>query len=295
MENVSSTSMNTGMRHEYYKHSGMFNPMGVIVILAIGAVGTVILSLIYSYATHYIPFVYLNILLTILFGVGVGALAGIGGIFFKIRNISIIGLISGLLGLFAEYCQWVFDILALTDGEFFLLNPVDIYGFIRVIGVTGVWSIRRFTPTGVVLYAVWFGEAAIIIGASLLIAIYMIKTKPFCERCDKWVTKEETLFPLNYADDVNGLKLKLEQGDFSALTSLGKAELNSNHYTKVTLKHCEQCKDLYLLSAWSIMVNKNKKDALETKSWEIVYHLIIDENVYNYLMEWNRSSLNSMF
>lgn len=289
MENASETSMNTAMKHDYYKHSGGVNPLGVIMVLAMGAVGTIILGLIYSYATCYIPFVYLNILLAIGFGLGVGALVGIGGTIGKIRNTFLIGLISVLFGLFAEYCQWVFWILAESKQEVFIINPVEIYYIIRYFAITGVWSIGSITPTGAVLYTIWFGEAAIIVGASALIAIYTIKTKPFCERCNEWVKKEDTLSLLNYVDDINGLKYRLEQGEFSALTGLGKVEKDISQYTKVTLKHCEQCKDFYLISVWAIKISKGRKDELRTESKEVVHHLLIDEKVYTYLMDWNRS------
>lgn len=180
------------------------------------------------------------------------------------------------------------DSCRIKAGGFYRYS-VEIYYLIRYLAITGVWSIRDFTPTGVVLYGIWFVEAAIIIGGSVLIATSIIKTKPFCEKCNEWVEKNELLVPLNFVDNIEELKLKLEQGDFEALTHLGKAETDSCQYTTVTLKHCEQCKEFYLISVWATTITKNQKGEEKTNNKEIVNRLIVDQHVYDYLMEWNRS------
>ncbi|HEX5056096.1 MAG TPA: hypothetical protein VFX02_06325 [Gammaproteobacteria bacterium] len=56
----------------YYRHSGKFNLAGPIVIIILGGIVTPVLSFIYAYAIHHIPFIFINGLLTL----GLGMLAG---------------------------------------------------------------------------------------------------------------------------------------------------------------------------------------------------------------------------
>ena len=289
MRNANETVINTGMTHDYYKHSGAFSAMGPVTIIAFGTIGTVILGLIYSYATSYIPFIYLNILLTLGLGFGVGIVVGIGGKIGKVRNTSIMVLFGVIFGLFAEYVQWVFWILAESKQQIFIFNPVDIFYTIQYLAVEGVWSLRGFTPTGGVLYFIWFLEAAIIIVISTLISGSFVKDIPFCEKCDKWADNSEVLAPLDFPDNNEELKSHLEQGDFSALPLLGIATPESNRFITVKLQCCAECKEFYLISVSSTIVTKNNKGEEKSEVNSIVNNLIIDQRVYDSLKNWNAS------
>ncbi|MFZ5985746.1 MAG: hypothetical protein ACOYWZ_01290 [Bacillota bacterium] len=289
MENINEAVVNTGTRHSYYKHSGAFSPMGPIIILVLGTIGTTILSLIYSYAIYYIPFVYLNFLIAIGFGFGAGFIVGMGGKLGKVRNTSIMTLFGVIIGLFAQYAQWVFWIFAYSKQQLLFTNPVDIFAIMKLLAVEGVWSIRSFTPTGAFLYVIWFLEAVIIIGTSTITARTLLNDSAFCEKCNIWVDNKEFIDPLDYVNDSEELRNQLEQGNFSALSLLKKAELGSNQYTTVELLSCKDCKDFYLVTVKSVMISKNSKGEEKKDEKVIVENLIIDSRVYNSIKLWSNS------
>ncbi len=283
--------INTGTSHSYYKHSGAFSPLAPVIVLGSGIIGAIILSFIYSYATYYIPFVYLNILLTIGLGLGLGAIVGIAGMHSKVRNNALMALFGIIIGLVAEYGQWVFWILAESKQKLFLLNPADLFVIIQYLAVDGVWSIRSFTPTGNILYSIWFVEAAIIIVTTTLMSVFFLNTSPFCEKCNEWADKKETLFPLGFPINSEKLKTELEKGNFSALTLLGTAKPSSAQFTTVELQYCPHCNDLYLISVTSSTMTVNSKGEQKEDKNEIVQNLIIDQRVYNSLKNWNSTLL----
>jgi len=280
VENVNYTSINTVIGHKYYKYSRKFNPIGLIIFITIGILGSVILSLIYGCAVYYIEYLYVHILLTVVLGTGIGVLVCIGGKIGKIRSTFIMGFAAALFGLFAEYCQLVFWIFIESKGQFLILDPVKIFYIIDYLGST--------YSSNMIIFSLYLIDGVLIVATSVIISIQFIKDKAFCERCDRWM-KNETLAGLNFVDDIEELKIKLEQGDFSALTLLRKAGKYNFQFTRVVLKHCKQCKDFYLISVSTIRITRSLRGKLKAEEKIVVKDLIIDQHVYNYLMEWNRS------
>jgi len=286
VENVNYTSTSTDIGHKYYKYSKKITPIGLIIFISMGILGTVILSLIYSYVVYYTEYLYVHILLTVVLGTGIGALVCIGGKVGKIRSTFIIGFAAVLFGLFAEYCQLVFWIFIESKGQFLILNPVKIFYIMNYIGSTYSYNM--------IIFSLYLIDGVLIVATSVIISIRFIKDKAFCERCDRWM-KNETLAGLNFVDDIEELKIKLEQGDFSALTLLGKAGKFDFQLTRVVLKHCTQCKEFYLISVSTIKITRSLRGKLKAEEKMVVKDLIIDQHVYNYLMEWNRSLKHSFF
>ena len=101
----------------YYRHTGGFNASSVVLVPLLGGVAAAVLGAIYSYATRYIPFIYINFLLTIGLGCGIGFVTAFGLRQGKVRNYGfgpVVGLIIGVIG---SYFTWVFWVPAYTDGS----------------------------------------------------------------------------------------------------------------------------------------------------------------------------------
>ena len=56
----------------YYQESGIIGAQGILLLSLAGILTTGILGVIYAYAVFYIPFIYLNVILTVLFGLAIG-------------------------------------------------------------------------------------------------------------------------------------------------------------------------------------------------------------------------------
>ncbi len=290
METLNSNQINTGKSQKYYTHSGAFSVGGLIPIIISGTMAAVILGFIYSYAVHFIPFVYLNVFLTMGFGFCMGLIVSFGGKRGKIRNTSVVGIFGVIFGLLAEYSQLVFWIFAESKQKLFLIAPSDVFDMMKTISINGLWRVRSITPTGGLLFFIWFVEAAIIVGLTIISAIVGIKSEPFCEKCKKWVDKEESLDPINFPNSVEGLKRQLEQGNFSELTNLGKADKDKSKFITVEIRCCEECKDFSLMSLKANTITKNEKGEEKTTKEEVIENLIIDKEVYDSLKSWNETT-----
>lgn len=278
---------------KYYEHSGTVGVAGIIYMVLLGAVGAVVLGAIYGYAIYYIPLIYLNFIITIGFGWGVGFLVGKGGKAGKVRNSKALLLLGLVLGLFAEYTGWVSWIYAYTDQQTLVLSPLVILDFAGAISQGGIWSIFGWTPTGVALYLFWLTEAAIIVGASALVAWAELSSTPFCEKCDKWIEEEEILSPLDPVGDQNELKSQLELGDYTLLKTLKikGPESDGNNYTKVTLLHCPECRQNCFLTVKSVMVTFDSDNEENTTEIDVVENLIITPDHHSMLKgQWSGDS-----
>ncbi len=147
---------------KYYEHSGVIDLKGIIFMIIFGAVGTLVLGTIYGYATFYIPFIYLNFIITLGFGVGVGLLVGIGGRLGKVRNSKALLIFGFIFGFIAEYAGWISWIFAFSEQEALVFMPSRILNAIQFVSENGAWSLFDWVPTGTFLYIVWGIEAFIV-------------------------------------------------------------------------------------------------------------------------------------
>src|SRR5579864_5250362 len=144
---------------KYFKHSGAFGPLGLVYMLLFGALGAVLLGAVYGYGDFYIPIVFLNIVLVVVFGSCVGLCVSKSAKLGKVRNPKLILAVGVLAGVLAEYIGWVSWIYAYTKQEVFLIWPQDLWAAIQVVNADGAWSTFDYKPTGVELYIVWAVEA----------------------------------------------------------------------------------------------------------------------------------------
>lgn len=159
--------------------------------LALLFISIPVLALVYAYCIWYIPFIYLNFILTAFLGMSIGTLINKSLVLdelqypkYKIYK----GATSLMVCFLVIFCYWIIWVdLALNRGEFygieklgfttstsnfdqiFLLtsNPRLLFNTIIEINKVGTWGLGEVACNGIFLSAIWIIEIALIIWFTL--------------------------------------------------------------------------------------------------------------------------------
>jgi uncharacterized membrane protein YvlD (DUF360 family) len=272
----------------YYEESGKVPPAGFIIALSIGILTALALSFVYAYAISYIPFIYLNFLLTGLFGVVIGAVVAMSAGFGKIRNRKVVIALAVVAALVACYMSWVLAVYLWLDSEVFIFNPSDLLTIIQVVAQEGVWSLKGATPTGAALYAIWGIEAAVIFGASFFGAIGAYSAEPFCENCNEWTKVVELTERLEEPEDFTAFLQGLEAKNYAVLTTLRNKKSSEPVKMKVDLLTCSSCSKVHYLRITLNVRGFDDNGKEEMKGTIIMDNLLIDQKTHQQLMDWQK-------
>jgi len=260
---------------ESYKHSGAVPPVGALITLLAGCVTAAILGVVYSYAIVYIPFIYVNILVTVGFGLALGFAVGWAGKAGKIRNnvaLGCLGLLSGVVGL---YVAWASDAKARLDDGVWAFNPSLLQDYIGFFYDQGMWSVFGDEPvSGVMLAVVWLIEAVIIVGGAGVIAFGMNADTPFCERCDTWADVHEGVSRLAIDGDDSSIQ-RLTDGELEALGDFTRTKKSTMPHLRLDLANCSTCKDTNYLSIVVVSEKVNDKGETSTSEDSLLTNLTI--------------------
>lgn len=261
--------------NRYYQSSGTIGAAGPILMILFGVIGTLILGAVYGYAVFYIPFIYLNFLITAIYGAGVGYLIGLGGKWGKVRNSGVLALFGFLFGCIAVYTGWVSWIFAVSEQTALAILPSNVWGVMTSLAEEGAWEIFGWAPSGAALFTIWGIEAFIIFGLSAGVAWAMLSSTPFCEHCKQWVETKHEIEPLSLVENPHELREQLEAGNFEMLKALKLLEVAPTTYSRIELLHCPGCQQNDFLTVESVEVTIDS-DKTETKNENgIVQNLII--------------------
>jgi hypothetical protein len=215
--------MGSGGPSEFYQHSGKFGFLTVLIPSLIFVLA-VVLGFIYAHVTYINPFVYVNVLLTLGYGIGMAV-----GLFMllhiaKVRS----NWMSGLMGVYTAattvYCAWAsFIYVLITKSEedagiglmAVLGVPPFLWSMVQSLNETGWYEMFGGTPTGLVAWGLWALEAAIIGGLPLIAGFAAVREEVFSEVAGSWNEKQEGILYIREfeAHDANALVKK----DFSVL------------------------------------------------------------------------------
>ncbi|UCC30884.1 MAG: FHA domain-containing protein [Phycisphaerales bacterium] len=149
--------------------------LGLPLMATAGLVAAVVLSVAYSYAIVYIPFIYLNILATLCFGSAIGWVLKISSLVLRKRNPLLVALAGMLCGFVGLYFAWAVDMVVrlpqLGLEASFTLNPNVLWDYVRTCYEEGTWTMFGATQKGMWLGIVYLVEAGIIVGAATLVSI----------------------------------------------------------------------------------------------------------------------------
>ncbi len=251
----------------YYRLSGEMGPVGPVMAFAYGVLAAVLLAIPYGYAIRYIPIVYLNVLITLVFGGFIGWMTGKGGMAGKIRNATILGVVGIVTGATALYCGWVGWLFALSGGKSLVLWPPDLWGFVGEIAKVGTWSLRGGqNVSGWTLYIVWIFEAVFIVGLSWFIAANHLEDEVFCERCQVWLGEPRNSGSLEVPPDPDAFRAAVEGGDINPLLALFRSSGTPELFALVNWWHCARCRQISVVKVSAIRTTLNDKKNEETET-----------------------------
>ena len=225
----------------YYKPSGKFSPISFVYLLLVCVIAMPILATIYAYLIWYIPFVYINFLITAGLGFAIGiAVWQIVIKLGKVRNYGLAILLALIAALAAYYFQWVVWtnlVLISSDEESQLLrllsNPSYLSQLIGFINESGTWSFKGAVVSGTFLTIIWIIELLIIIGVAIFIAIPHSK-HPFNETLDEWFEEVE-LPAFSYIENASSFKQQAEQGNWEQLEPMIQRSSKEQSHSVFTL------------------------------------------------------------
>jgi hypothetical protein len=266
----------------YYKHSGHFSVIGLLVGAAIGSAAALLLGFFYAHGLVLISDERMAMLATVAFGGLLGVAAGYGFVWGKVRNQPVAAAVTCTISAFALYVSWaVWVSLTLESQNIGTISwmklverPGMLWGLICAINQDGTWSLGSDAVTkGTALWAVWLVEAAIVIGCSLGIQIAILGLHAFCERCERWCSRGAKIV-LALPQSLTQLKLELEANDLRSLESLGLASPGGDHLL-AELDSCPQCRQLDTLSLTLTTIRKNRLGQATIRKKKVLEHLLI--------------------
>jgi len=246
-----------------YSHSGRMGLSSMLLGPAVGLVVAAGLAYLYQYAVYFIPFIYLNLLLTLALGAGVGFACGFALKFGKCRNAALAVFIGAACGVTAtavshwvSYQHLVSDVQkeyavegatfesvenAISFGEYFTLKSEIGWA----IGNSRVGKTNGGMPiSGVFVWIIWLVEMGAVAGVAGLLARRPIDL-PFCESCDQWTVAQPagSLTPAA----ISPLSSAIEKGDMAALLT-PQRDPRSDKTAVFTLHRCTACANSGYLS-----------------------------------------------
>jgi hypothetical protein len=180
----------------HFQPTAAINPMGIVLYLLLMALTTIGLGYIYSLLTIFFPFIYVNVFITIGYGLSIGYLSLL---FFRISSVRdsqskfALTLFAGLSAWIFAWVTFIVYVLELNYPTFStylghipqILHPGFFFPTIAEFNQVGLWEIAGIELKGILLAVIWLIELAIIIGFPLLI-LKRSKPMPYSENFRKW-------------------------------------------------------------------------------------------------------------
>jgi hypothetical protein len=285
----------------YYQPSNKMPPAGVLALVAGGVVAALVLALVYIYAVWYIPFVYINFVLCLGFGLLLGAVLAVLVRLGKLRNPGATGALALLVGLVAVYLEWGVYLTLLFNSETtgtgtnadtstsfslslfidILAHPAAMWLAMQKINETGTWSLKGSTPSGVFLGVIWVIEAVVILGGAWLMAKAQA-TEPFSETSNEWADEETLAHPLTFAQDAATTRTALETGQFHHLTPHSSPETEAP-FARLKLHSAPNDHNCRYLTLENVTTTIDKKGKASQSTTTVVQHLAISPATFQEL------------
>lgn len=274
----------------YYQSSGRSPVVGVLLSMGLSAIAAIVLAFAYAYLINYIPIAgYITFLFSIGFGIGMGFIAAFTLRLGKVRGKGaswLVFLVTALIGFVVSWVVWTYVTLNRAEIDVGLMdlfkNLGGTWAVIKGFNEAGAWSLRGWTPTGGILWVLWFVEAALIFGATLVMGLGHIGDEAaFCERCNVWCKSIEGAAVVGHdnnlpagAEPAETLKQRAEQSDWAYFSGLPQPDINGLFY-RIDLHVCEQCKQTNTLTVQEVSVSVDKEGDRSENATAVVDKLLI--------------------
>jgi hypothetical protein len=259
---------------ETYSHSGKFNPLGLILPLVAAMLVGFPLGFAYAYLIRWIPFIYVNALITAGYGLAFGwttsRILKLG----RVRNPALAALCGLSVGLIALFAQWNGHVHAMFDGAPWLIPPAGILHGMDRIYAEGSWSLFGHEVNGAALGAVWLIEAGIIVGLATLMPLFFVRDTPYCEETGCWLDEERQLNNLEPLTDDAQIEA-LRAGDLLPLTVIRPKAEGAAVYTRLVVKSAPNRTRLCTLRVQNVEVSIEKDGKVKETTENFTGDLIL--------------------
>lgn len=288
------------MKQNYYQPSGKFSLKSIVLFFVLSVTLFPLWGGLYAYAIWYIPFIYINFIITGIFAFGIGFM--ISQIVFKIgkvRNLSVgygLGILGVLITLYLHWAVWtdlainVSDVygnsrigVAVSNTKFeevtyLIMHPNALWEAIWEINEYGTWSLRTLSVNGIFLAIIWGVEFIGVMIIALFVSVPQVK-EPFCEKECVWFDEEE-LAPLSYIEHEEKINFvgKLEKLDATILDTLEKV-LNVKEESHSIFRLYSSNGGEYYLSVENKKAKKNKKGEVEFDGDEFLNYVKTNKEI----------------
>jgi len=266
---------------QVYSPSGKLGN-GLLLMPIVGVACAAVLGVAYGYINNYNPLVYIQAIATVFYGLGIGYALAKAIEWSKCRSAGATFAIAAATGFFALYAAWVaFEYAlisrSLSAGEegptLFQLfsSPGVVWSVAWEINETGWFTLFRSKTqlSGIILTLFWIVEAAIIVGATVIIPLGFVREHVFCEDCSVWCKEKKDLARFGLARS-SGVKQRLTEGDLTALGELPTEKvLLHQPYIRVDSQRCEQCNNTAAFTAKEVTPEQDKEGKWEEKEKEL--------------------------
>jgi hypothetical protein len=224
------------------------------------------------------------VLATVFFGILIGMAVAHTAVFAKCRNpafAALMGTVFGAAGLYFGWAVFIFALIQRYGGGGgptlvdCLINPILDWNYVaNFLAPNGWFTLFGGTPSGALLWAIWFAEAAIVVGASGFYAYTTIEAKVFCESCDGWCALKKDIARADGKKDLTLLP-RLQSGDLAAMNELPPPKAGAAEYFRLDHQLCEKCGNMGTYKIYEVTEQTNKDGKLETKEKELTGHLLL--------------------
>jgi hypothetical protein len=276
-----------------YQHSGAIGSSLLLVPLT-GILASLILGVVYAYATHYNPLAWLAVIFVFVYGAAVGVVVASTIKASKCRNAKVASVLAVLVGLFALYGAWsaflfVFmnrnGVLPWTAFPRFFVSPLFQWDILLMVNQNGWFEVFGGTPKGIVLWSMWAVEALIIVALIGLIGAGAIVDEVFCERCRVWASDDTSVY-LSAPDQMEDLQ-RLSEGQLTVLESLDTVPADEYPRIQVDTKICANCEELCACKIKAVMEKVDKEGNRTESANDLTGFLLLHPHDYAELLALN--------
>lgn len=265
----------------HYRHSGKVPPAGLIVMPLVGAATAGVLGCVYSFAICYIPFIYLNLLFTIGFGMGVGIALAWAARVTQVRSRTF-GLLAMVVSVSAGYyAAWGADFLARVGFDklpspLWAWRPTVLSHYISVFYDEGFWSFKgNTTVSGALLAGVWILELGILFYFAWVGVSSFFKENTYCEDCYGWSQPRNAL-ALYGAGSALETARRVNAGDVNALGSCAPVVEGATDFLMLNAHICPSCDEHCYITLQRVTTTVNGKGETNTETKTLVDRLGVD-------------------
>ncbi|PIE50262.1 MAG: hypothetical protein CSA38_04215 [Flavobacteriales bacterium] len=289
----------------YYRPSGKFSMKSLVFFVLLCCTLYPLLGFAYAYALWYIPFIYINFFVTMLYAYLIGW--GTSVVVFKygkVRNLFLgygLAFLATMVSLYFHWATWI-D-LVMNVGEFYgnkrigisvsnvkldevlglALSPMDLFSLIKEVNEYGTWGIKGLTVSGIFLTIIWIIEFLGILIISIFTAVGRVEV-PFCEKTGEWFSEKEYA-PLSYIEDEAIFRKELETNNLSILENFEKVENVKLENHSIFTLYFSKGKEYYL-SIINKKGKKNKKGEIEFDDSEFITYLKVQQELVDMLNKY---------